>query len=549
MSIIDQLEQTVTPAILGERDSSDSVAYISLLEQFYAILATRLAVPQVYSQLLRNDQVMASDGIAERPLFEQLWQDKRLQKTIIQELSATHHIDESTTAHLLINAAPLAYRELKALANGQFLPAFLQGEQSTLRPYLPTWSAAIITATQGVDSESKSNLATDNYLLPNIDNAPNTLNETNLSASVVSATTAAHLETTGLEQKAIERDEILGTDISNDDDPFSSSSDAIHANPAAHRSAENSSLKREQVRTRNQRNDLLIRVFLLIVALAAIALAAWALLLKPKNEIPVDPVATEPVVLPPPAPPAQTMTPVEFIVGVDDSGNLYTCSATVGDVALQSTLQQALNTSFGEQASICELNVQDGVANSIANMPVEMLPNVLTMLRSTPFARLHIQNDRLTLEAPDNMLLQQLVANIRSLVPAMAIDSTAPLPLPNSSNGDATYGMAGIDGANNQLDGGAGVNNQYNNDGISNGSGEYQAADDDTGDRVIPAPTPNNSGGFNNNPNNVPANIPSNIPSNVPSNNRTTRPPGPFSQSEVDEMASTVIVAEPAQVR
>jgi hypothetical protein len=548
MSIIDQLEQTVTPAILGERDSSDSVAYISLLEQFYAILATRLAVPQVYSQLLRNDQVMASDGIAERPLFEQLWQDKRLQKTIIQELSATHHIDESTTAHLLINAAPLTYRELKALANGQFLPAFLQGEQSTLRPYLPTWSAAIITATQGANSESKSNLATDNYIVPNIDNAPNTLNETDLSTSVVSATTAAHLETTDLEQKNIERDEILGTDISNDDDPFSASNDAIHANPADHRSAENSNLKREQMRTRNQRNDLLIRVFLLIVALAAIALAAWALLLKPNNEIPVEPVAAVPVVLPP-APPAQTMTPVEFIVGVDDSGNLYTCSATVGDAALQSTLQQALNTSFGEQASICELTVQDGVATSIANMPVEMLPNVLTMLRSTPFARLHIQNDRLTLEAPDNMLLQQLVENIRSLVPAMAIDSTAPLPLPNSSNGDATYGVAGIDGATNQLDGGAGVNNQYNNDGISNGLGEYQAADDDTGDRVIPAPTPNNSVGFNNNPNNVPANIPSNIPSNVPSNNRTTRPPGPFSQSEVDEMASTVIVAEPAQVR
>ena len=31
---------------------------------------------------------------------------------------------------------------------------------------------------------------------------------------------------------------------------------AIHANPAAHHLEENSSLKREKVRTRNQRNDL-----------------------------------------------------------------------------------------------------------------------------------------------------------------------------------------------------------------------------------------------------------------------------------------------------
>ncbi|MGM8900387.1 hypothetical protein ACS8FC_17360, partial [Psychrobacter sp. 1Y4] len=214
------------------------------------------------------------------------------------------------------------------------------------------------------------------------------------------------------------------------------------------------------------------------------------------------------------------MTPIEFIVGVDDSGNLYTCSATVGDAALQSSLQQALNTSFGEQASICELTVQDGIATTIANMPAEILPNVLTMLRSTPFARLHLQNDRLTVEAPDDMLLQQLVTNVRSLAPTMAVDSTAPLPLPNNSNGDTTYGMAGTNGVNNQLGDGTGANNQYNNDGMSNSTGEYQAADNDTGDRVIPAPLPNNNDGFNNNPNNVPANVPSNIPSNVPSSNR-----------------------------
>ena len=544
MSIIDQLEQTVTPAILGEHNRSDSVAYISLLEQFYAILATRLAVPQVYSQLLRNDQVMANDSIAERPLFEQLWQDQVLQKTIIQELSAAHHIDESITAQLLINAASLAYRELKVLANGQFLPAFLQGEQSTLRPYLPIWSASVITATQGAGHESMSNFVADvadNGIAPSSDTVPNKLSEPDLSTDAVAATTA----TTAA---YVENANISATDALNDDEHFGDSNDAIHASPAAHHLAENSNIKRERVRTRNQRNDLLMRVFLLIVALAAMALAAWALLIKPKSDLPVEPVAVAPVVTPAP-PPAPTMTPIDFIVGVDDSGNLYTCSATVGDAALQSSLQQALNTSFGEQASICEFTVQDGMATTIANMPAEILPNVLTMLRSTPFARLHLQNDRLTIEAPDDMLLQQLVTNVRSLVPTMAVDSTAPLPLPNNSNGDTTYGMAGTNGVNNQFGDGADVNNQYSNDGMSNGTGEYQAADDDTGDHVIPAPLPNNNDGFNNSPNNVPANVPSNIPSNVPSSNRTSRPPGPISESEVDDMASSVIVAEPAQVR
>ncbi|WP_201548568.1 hypothetical protein [Psychrobacter sp. Pi2-1] len=545
MNIIDQLEHTVTPAVIGN-DDSNNVAYVSLLEQFYAVLAARLAVPQVYSQLLRTDQIITSSN-NESPLFEQIWQDKSLQDTIVQELSATHHIDEQTTEQLLISAAPLAYRELKVLANGQFLPAFLQEKQAALRPYLPIWAAAVITATQGVNQQVQTSFNSDDDHVPVhspvSDDISNRNDGTTLDTGIVAPITNNDAES--IEQ--ISTAERVGTEAL--DDNTIASSDAIHANPAAYHLAENSNLKRAQVRTRNQRNDLLIRVFLLIVALAALALAAWALLVKPNNEIPVEPVAIAPVEPPPaPVPPVPTTTPVELIVGVDNGGNLYTCSATVGDAALQSTLQQALNTSFGEQASICELNIQDGVAITIANMPAETLPNVLTMLRSTPFARLHMQNDRLTLEAPDNMLLQKLVTEVRNLVPAMVVESTAPLLLPDNSNiGDATNNMAN---ANNQfVDDGPGINNQYNNNGVNSNSGEYQASDDDTGDRVIPTPLPNNNNSFNNAPNNLSTNGASNIPNNFPSNNQTTRPPGPFSPSEVDEMANTVIVAEPAQVR
>jgi hypothetical protein len=548
MNIIDQLEQTVTPAVMGN-DDSNNVAYVSLLEQFYAVLAARLAVPQVYSQLLRTDQVITSSN-NESPLFEQIWQDKILQETIIQELSATHHIDEQTTEQLLISAAPLAYRELKVLANGQFLPAFLQEKQVALRPYLPIWAAAVITATQGVSQQIQKSFGSDDnnvqVQVPVSDDISNRLDDSSTLDTGIAGIVAPITNNDAESIEQISTAERAKTEALDDD--TIASSDAIHANPAAYHLAENSNLKHAQVRTRNQRNDLLIRVFLLIVALAALALAAWALLVKPNNGIPVEPVVAAPVELPPaPVPPVPTTAPVELIVGVDNGGNLYTCSATVGDAALQSTLQQALNTSFGEQASICELNIQDGVATTIANMPVETLPNVLTMLRSTPFARLHVQNDSLTLEAPDNMLLQKLVTEIRSLVPAMVVESTAPLPLPDNSNiGDATNNMAN---ANNQfVDDGTGINNQYNNNGLNSNSGEYQASDDDTGDRVIPTPLPNNNS-FNNAPNNLPTNGASNTPNNFPSNNQTTRPPGPFSPSEVDEMANTVIVAEPAQVR
>ncbi|MGP4119065.1 hypothetical protein ACT3N8_04515 [Psychrobacter aquimaris] len=532
MSIIDQLEKTVTPAVIGERNSHDSVAYISLLEQFYAILASRLALPQVYSQFIRAEQVMV-DRVTESPLFEQLWLDKGIQQLMIRELAATHHIDESTTSQLLINAAPLAYRELKVLANGQFLPAFLQGEQAALRQYLPIWSAPIITAPQNINSESEvhPSIAADIDSVPAHDTSLDGRQNSHIDTSTMTAATAAYRKNAD----TVDKTTIGNTDV---ESMKIGDTDAIHANPSAHHLAENSSMKQEKVRTRNQRNDLLLRVVLLIIAIAAMGLAAWAILIRPNNAPPVEAVAAAPVVVAPtPEPVAQVMTPIELIVGVDNSGSLYTCSATIGDAALQSTLQQALNTSFGEQASICELTVQTGVASSIANLPEEVLPNVLTMIRSTPFARLHLQNNRLMLEAPDSTLLQRLVTDIRTLVPAMVIDSNAPLPLPENNNANA------MNNTNNQFENDGATNNQYANDYNNGGSGEFQAADDDAGDRIVPNPAPNDNNA--NNANNV-RNIPNNIPNNAPVN---SRPSGPISESEVDDMASTLIVAEPAQVR
>ena len=548
MNIIDQLEQTVTSAVLGGYSNdgnisgvyvnddntgqvdNSSVSHVSLLEQFYAMLAARLALPQIYSQLLRDDEPIANENIIETPLFEQLWQAPNSRQTIIQELAATHHIDEVTTTKLIMNAAPLAYRELKVMANGQFLPAFLQSQQPTFRHYLPIWSAPLITAAQHDEDE-----------LFNAQSAVTDIAASPVSLNNYDATAASVV----IPSEKLITEPNVAAELANESFDNSLDTSAIHANPAEHHLAENGSLKRQKVRTRNQRNDLLIRVFLLLAAITAIGLV-WALLIKPNNATPVEPVVTAPAVIAPIVePPAQTLTPVELIVGVDNSGSLYTCTASVGDAALQDTLQQALNSSFGEQAGMCQFTVQEGIANNIANMPIEVLPNILTLLRATPFARLQLQNDRMMLEAPDSMQLQQLATDIRALVPTMMVDSTAPLPLPNNDG----MGAADMNGANNQYD----VNNDNANNNV-NGNNDYQATDDDTGDSVMPAPARNND--FNNPPmydqpsnnaamNNVPMN-------NAPVNNErpaSTRPPGPFSESEVDDMASSVIVAEPAQVR
>ncbi|MGP6467511.1 hypothetical protein, partial [Pantoea agglomerans] len=56
MTIIEQLEQSVSLPLLG---AEHNIAHISLLEQFYALLIVRLALPKVYTQLLQAPPLTA----------------------------------------------------------------------------------------------------------------------------------------------------------------------------------------------------------------------------------------------------------------------------------------------------------------------------------------------------------------------------------------------------------------------------------------------------------------------------------------------------------
>ncbi|WP_351118879.1 hypothetical protein [Psychrobacter sp. SMN/5/1215-MNA-CIBAN-0208] len=534
MTIIDQLDQTVTTAVLGD---DNSVAHISLLEQFYAILITRLAQPAVYSQLLRADQDLPIQSTTtSSTLFEQLWEIVSLRQLLIDELAATYHVDTQITENLLINAAPLAYQELKILANGQFLPAFLQAQQLSVRSYLPVWAEEVILPINAVSNEMGLNKDT---LINNIE-----VTDANANANVMSDAVS---ETQTIPEQAfvtnkLSIDPLESTEVKNDkllldkEPLLTNTVDALHANPSDYYDA-GISESRLNVRTRNRRNDLMVRVLILAGALAAIGLI-WALVIQPNYMTPTAPVVTSPVVITPVSEPvAKVSIPAELIVGVDDSGSLYSCTATVGDTELQNALKQALSMSFGEQVSICELRVRQGVANSLSSINVETLPSIFTLLRSVPFARLQLQQDTLNLEAPDDTLLQRLLIDMRTLVPAIAITSAAPLPLDNSNGlaDDANNDMSMMNGRNNEFTNeNIPLDNTYdstypNNNNLSRNQ-NYQPSDDNTNDIIEVAPPRNNSdNSFNSNANN---------------NRAFTTPAGSMSASEVNDLANTTIVAE-----
>ncbi len=542
MTIIDQLESLITPAIL-EDDSS--VASISLLEQFYAILVSRLAVTDVYNQLQRNQASIATHN---DNMLKQLWTESSERELIISELAQTHHLDELETEHLITNAAHLGFGQLKDLANDQFLPAFLQSKQAAVRHYLPVWSSEIIAnpitpleqialldndkilnkdkqlgrdeylnVNQQENDEQVVAIVEETLIVDNIDNIDNinvlddisTLNDTDNAVSIPVIT--------------IDRDDGISND-SHDKAMLTSAS--IDSSPAYANSRNLPS-----THANKSLNNWLIPILLVIIALAALALV-WSLVIQPKFMQSAEPVIVEPVVIEDKAPIAAVLKPAQLTIAVDNSGSLYTCTATIGDINLQNSLRQALNTSFGEQANICQFIIEQGIATDLANISINSLPEILTLVRATPFARLELQDSSIRLEAPDSNLLQQLATNMRSLLPTTSVTTTDPTPLLNDANNpNSAYNENDLNNPNGSFNNDTGFNN---NDPNSN----YQPPDDDTNDVVVPAPSPNNDSFSNSNSINN-------------SNNRNNafsdrnQQSGPISESEVENLANTSIVAEP----
>lgn len=540
MTIIEQLEQSVSLPLLG---AEQNIAHISLLEQFYALLIARLAQPQVYTQLLQATELptpvalttteLSTADTAASSLFYELWQDPDQRKLIIDQLAATHHLDESTTIALITSASVLSYHELKILADGQYLLAFLQQRQVEIRHYLPVWAESVLLeerADGGSVSILDSNLgwSSDSDSVSsesNSDEVATTTIESSKPASAIAATTTG--------------------------DPSEASS--VPPSIAIDNSAHSHSISQfRQTHKRNNRRDLLWRLLLLVAAIAALALI-WVLVIQPNyissastdESISVEPEAavtdtvnetvTEPVAAP--------LTPAELLIAVDDSGQLYTCKGVAGSAALQEALSQALVRSFGEQASICELQRQPSVADSLTAVDIELLPSLFTLLTSAPFARLQLQNDIITIESPDNRLSQRLLTDMRALAPKANITTNTDF---NAVENPVTAGEEGTLFANNaEWQNETQDNDSYNSPSVVNDSNS--SSNDNT--NLIP----DDANNINNTVSNTNKNASNSTYTGINSNQNNNLPPRPIantqaigsmSAAEVNDLANSIIVAE-----
>nr|WP_299037230.1 hypothetical protein [uncultured Psychrobacter sp.] len=537
MTIIEQLEQSVSLPLLG---AEQNIAHISLLEQFYALLIARLAQPQVYTQLLQATELptpvalttteLSTADTAASSLFYELWQDPDQRKLIIDQLAATHHLDESTTIALITSASVLSYHELKILADGQYLPAFLQQRQVEIRHYLPVWAESVLLeerADSDFDSILDSNLgwSSDSDSVSSESNSDEVATTT-IESSKPASTTAA--TATG--------------------DPSEASS--VPPSIAIDNSAHSHSVSQfRKTHKRNNRRDLLWRLLLLVAAIAALALM-WVLVIEPNyissastdESISVEPEAAvtdtvnETVTAP--------LTPAELLIAVDNSGQLYTCKGVAGSAALQEALSQALVRSFGEQASICELQRQPSVADSLTAVDIELLPSLFTLLKSAPFARLQLQNDIITIESPDNRLSERLLTDMRALAPKANITANTGF---NAVENPVTAGEEGTLFANNaEWQNEAQDNDSYNipsvvNDSNSSNNDNTNLIPDDANNINSTVSSNTNKNASNSTYTGINSNQNNNLPPRPIAN---TQAIGSMSAAEVDDLANSIIVAE-----
>lgn len=486
MSLIDHLEHTISPAVLGD---ASSIAHISVLEQFYALMIARLAIPQAYSQFLGNQQRLDQAKVAV-PLFEQIWHANAQRTLMVEELALMHHLDAETIVQLLTNAAPLTYQALIDAAKGQFLPAYLQGVAPSVRPLLPVWAESVL-----VDTPASPVTAA-----PHVPEPP----------AIDKAATPVMVEEDEVNTDAVTDQTLAPAPISAKPSDYRTPD---YRTPEVSGQAQSTPLP---TRARNRRRDLIVRLVLLIAALTALFLL-WLLVIKPHQTAPAEPVVT----VPQPVAAAPVVTdapdPVELIVAIDDSGNLYTCSAAVGDTSAQAMLKQALTLSFGTQVDVCELSVMEGVATELP-MSAQSLSDAVMRLRSAPFARLHLQNGSITLEAPDAAQLQRLLSDIRALVPTVSVMAAAPLPLPQpevtmDDNMDATMDDNQVDAP------------------IPDDSAAQNFSSDASGSQSTIAPDA------------VPPPRPSDMTNQTRDQNEPTSSNN-ISNAEVDDLANSIIVAE-----
>ena len=192
-----------------------------------------------------------------------------------------------------------------------------------------------------------------------------------------------------------------------------------------------------------------MKALLPIIGLIILGALAWALLrgcqenpepvATPATTIQQDEQGNEQSVM------AADIEPASLRIATGENGTLYACRMNVGNETLQTNVMNALTGAFGDEANKCRADVDDNFA---IDMPAAaQLATILPIVKNVPNASMIIKGDTITVNAPDDAALAQLVSDLQAAAPAMMVEAEGPLDL----QGEIDDSVAAADVAMNNL--------------------------------------------------------------------------------------------------
>lgn len=197
-----------------------------------------------------------------------------------------------------------------------------------------------------------------------------------------------------------------------------------------------------------EKSGSFMKALLPIIGLIILGALAWALLRGCQDN--PEPVATPVVTEQQETTDTQAIAvadvePASLRIATGEANMLYACRMNVGDETLQTTVMNAMSSTFGNEADKCRADVDDNFAT---DMPAAaQLASILPIIKSVPNASMIIKGNEIVVNAADAAVVEKLVSDLQAAAPAMTVTAEGPLDL----QGEIDNSLAAADTAVNNL--------------------------------------------------------------------------------------------------
>lgn len=335
-----------------------------------------------YRQFLEQTKNDANASFATGGITQGLlsyWENPQ-HSNILDKLHQVSFIEKHSLKNALVLAIHTAFLKLEDLANNANLLVndFILANADEIVSALPTWTEEVI------DESVLANFEVQRLLSQSLKDIPSNQTITDNNTDTLAT---------------MDNDE---TKPSEDDSDDSLSQNYLGNHP------------------KSKLNPMMIAIPAII---GVLALGAGVYYFYQKNSPPQETVSTETAT---PAPVVASLPPSSLSITVGEKGELYACSAELGNSGLSDTLINILQTNFA--STLCVIDINEGVSQNIVGL--DRLTSVLGLLKTAPFATFELRGDTAYINAPNSADITRLVGDIGAILsttkvlPMPALDST-----------------------------------------------------------------------------------------------------------------------------